>query len=111
MEGKISAKDLFKDIFVGIMIAAISIPIGMGYAQIAGLPTVYGLYGSVLPILVFALFSSSPQFIFGVDAAPAALIGGVLLSLGIVEGSSEAIELIPVLTFFTAVWLFIFLHI
>ena len=108
MEGKISAKDLFKDIFVGIMIAAISIPICMGYAQIAGLPTVYGLYGSVLPILVFALFSSSPQFIFGVDAAPAALIGGVLLSLGIVEGSSEAIELIPVLTFFTAVWLFIF---
>lgn len=90
------------------MIAAISIPIGMGYAQISGLPAVYGLYGSVLPILVFALISSSPQFIFGVDAAPAALIGGVIMSLNIESGSEEAVRIIPVLTLLTAVWLFIF---
>ena len=51
---------------------AVSIPISMGYAQIAGLPAVYGLYGSVFPIVLFALFSTSPQFVFGVDAAPAA---------------------------------------
>ena len=36
-----------KDIFSGIIMAAVSIPISMGYAQIAGLPAVYGLYGSV----------------------------------------------------------------
>ena len=41
----------------------------MGYAQIAGLPPAYGLYGSILPILLFAIFSTSKQFIFGVDAA------------------------------------------
>ena len=35
-----------KDIFSGIIMAAVSIPISMGYAQIAGLPAVYGLYGS-----------------------------------------------------------------
>ena len=58
-----------KDIFSGIIMAAVSIPISMGYAQIAGLPAVYGLYGSVFPILFFALFSTSRQFIFGVDAA------------------------------------------
>lgn len=108
MKKRINIKILSKDIFVGVMIAAISIPIGMGYAQIAGLPAVYGLYGSVLPILVFALISSSPQFIFGVDAAPAALMGGVLLSLDIAEGSSEAINMIPILTLYTAIWLFIF---
>ena len=45
-----------KDIFSGIIIAAVSIPISMGYAQISGIPAVYGLYGSVLPILLFALF-------------------------------------------------------
>ena len=72
-------KNLPKDILAGIIIMAVSIPISMGYAQIAGLPAVYGLYGSVFPILLFALFSTSPQFIFGVDAAPAALIGGCLL--------------------------------
>ncbi|WP_277286168.1 SulP family inorganic anion transporter, partial [Ruminococcus callidus] len=35
-----------KDIFSGIIIAAVSIPISMGYAQISGIPAVYGLYGS-----------------------------------------------------------------
>lgn len=101
-------KSIFRDIFVGVIIAAISIPIGMGYAQVSGLPAVYGLYGSVLPILVFCLISSSPEFIFGVDAAPAALIGGVLLSLNIEFGSDEAVNIIPVLTFYVAVWLLIF---
>ena len=45
-----------KDIFGGIVVGLVSIPISMGYAQIAGLPPVYGLYGSLLPILLFALF-------------------------------------------------------
>ena len=62
-------KNLGKDLVAGLIIMAVSIPISMGYAQIAGLPAVYGLYGSVFPILLFALFSTSPQFIFGVDAA------------------------------------------
>ena len=57
-------KNLGKDILAGLIIMAVSIPISMGYAQIAGLPAVYGLYGSVFPILIFALFSTSPQFIF-----------------------------------------------
>ncbi|HCW54347.1 MAG TPA: sulfate transporter [Clostridium sp.] len=104
----LSARTLGRDIFVGIMIAAISIPISMGYAQIAGLPAVYGLYGSVLPILAFALISSSPQFIFGVDAAPAALIGGVLISMGVTFGSTEAIGIVPVFTVYTAIWLILF---
>ena len=70
---------LAKDIFSGVIIAAVSIPISMGYAQISGLPAAYGLYGSLLPIILFALFSTSRQFIFGVDAAPAAIVGAVIL--------------------------------
>ena len=80
------------DIFAGIIVAAMTIPISMGYAQIAGLPAVYGLYGSVFPILFFALFSTSKQFIFGVDAAPAAIVGAALVSLGIESGSKEAMQ-------------------
>lgn len=101
-------KNLSKDILAGLIIMAVSIPISMGYAQIAGLPAVYGLYGSVFPILLFALFSTSPQFVFGVDAAPAALIGGALAGLGIEGGSAEAMTAVPVLTLFVAVWLFAF---
>lgn len=104
----LSIKSLGREIFVGIIVAAISIPIGMGYAQISGIPAVYGLYGSVLPIFIFACITSSPQFIFGVDAAPAALMGGVLLSLGINLGSEEAVSIVPIITFYTAVWLILF---
>ena len=76
-----------KDLLSGVIIAAVSIPISMGYAQIAGLPAVYGLYGSVLPVLLFAMFSTSPQFIFGVDAAPAGRVGSVVTAMGIADGS------------------------
>ena len=68
-------KWLGQDVLSGVVIAAVSIPISMGYAQIAGLPAVYGLYGSLLPVILFALLSTSPQFIFGVDAAPASPTG------------------------------------
>lgn len=96
------------DLLSGLIIALVSIPISMGYAQIAGLPPQYGLYGSVLPVVLFALFSSSPQYIFGIDAAPAALVGGTLAGLGIASGSEEAAKLVPVITFFVGIWLLLF---
>ena len=99
---------LTKDIVSGIIVALISIPISMGYSQVAGLPVVYGLYGSLFPIIVFGLISSSPQFVFGVDAAPAALVGGTIASLGIASGSDEAMRVVPVITFVTACWLMLF---
>ena len=101
-------KWLGQDVLSGVVIAAVSIPISMGYAQIAGLPAVYGLYGSLLPVILFALLSTSPQFIFGVDAAPAAMIGGVLGGMGIAMGSAEAERVVPVLTFYVGIWLLLF---
>ena len=97
------------DIFIGIIIAFISIPISMGYAMIAGLPPVYGLYGSVLPILFFGLITSSTGFVFGVDAAPAALTGALVYSLGLTAFSEEAISLIPTLTLCVTFWLGLFM--
>lgn len=97
-----------KDIITGIIIAAVSIPISMGYAEVAGLPAVYGLYGSVFPILLFALFSTSPQFILGVDAAPAAIIGAAVSSLGIAAGSEEALRYIPMTALCAGLWLMVF---
>ena len=101
----ITAASAAKDIFTGIIIALVSIPISMGYAQVSGLPAVYGLYGSIFPILIFGLLSTSKQFIFGVDAAPAALVGAFLATLGIESGSAEAVQLVPVISFFVGVWL------
>lgn len=98
-------ENIIKDVITGIIIMAVSIPISMGYAQIAGLPAVYGLYGSVFPIIMFALLSTSPQFVFGVDAAPAALVGSALIGFGIESGSDKALKAVPLITFFVAVWL------
>lgn len=91
-----------------MVIALVSIPISMGYAQVAGLPAVYGLYGSVLPVLLYCLFTTSPQLIFGVDATPAALVGGALSGFGIMAGTPAAMEIVPIITLATSVWLLIF---
>ena len=96
------------DLFSGVLIALLSIPISMGYAQLAGLPPVYGLYGSLVPILLFAMLSTTREFIFGVDAAPAAMIGAVLASLGVTPGGAEAMRIVPVLTLYVALWLAVF---
>ena len=100
--------NLSKDILAGVIVALVSIPISMGYAQVAGLPVTYGLYGSIFPILVYSLFTTSPQFVFGVDATPAALVGGALASMGITAGSEEAMQIVPIITMVTACWLLLF---
>ncbi len=103
--GKVNLK---QDVLSGIIVALVSIPISMGYAQIAGLPVIYGLYGSLLPILVFAFLTTSPQFVVGVDAMPAAMVGGLLASMGIQAESEEALKLVPVISILVAIWFVIF---
>lgn len=98
----------FGDILAGIIVALVSLPIGLGYAQIAGLPAVYGLYGSFLPIIVYGLMTTSPQFVVGVDAMPAAMVGALLTEMMITPESDEALRLIPVVSFLVAIWLFVF---
>ncbi|MFT5643803.1 MAG: SulP family sulfate permease [Janthinobacterium sp.] len=47
------------DITAGIVVAMMMIPQSMAYALVAGLPPVVGLYASILPPLLYALFGSS----------------------------------------------------
>lgn len=90
------------DIVAGIVVAALSIPVAMGYAQVAGLPPIYGLYASILPPIVYALLTRSRDIVFGMDSATVAAVGGVVASSGIALGSPEAIAYIPLLTLCTA---------
>lgn len=99
---------LIKDLLGGVIVALISIPISMGYSQVAGLPMQYGLYGSVFPILFFGLLTTSKDFVFGVDAAPAALTGAAIASMGIAAGSDEAMTAVPTIALLAAMWLMIF---
>jgi high affinity sulfate transporter 1 len=105
---KFAGANIKNDILSGIIVALVSVPISMGYAQIAGLPVVYGLYGSLLPILLFSMISSSKIFIVGVDAMPAAMVGSMLAAMGIEGGTDESMKIVPLMSLFVAVWLLIF---
>ncbi len=99
---------LGRDITAGIVVAALTIPVAMGYAEVAGLPPIYGLYASILPVIGYALFASSPQLIYGLDASASAITGSVIAGFGIAAGSVEAMAVAPVLAFTTAFFLFVF---
>lgn len=99
---------LKNDLISGIVVAALTIPVSMGYAQVAGLPPVYGLYASVLPVIGYALFASSPQLIFGIDASASAITSTILVAMGITAASDQAISTAAMLSLFTAGFLLLF---
>lgn len=74
-------KALPQEILAGITLAALMIPLNIGYAQVAGLPPVVGLYACILPMIAFALFSTSRNLVASPDAPISALIGGLLVAL------------------------------
>lgn len=76
----------------GVTLAAIAIPLNIGYAQIAGLPPTAGLYALIVPAILFALLASSRQLIASPDAAAAALVGSSLAGMAHV-GSGSYLQL------------------
>ena len=76
----------------GITLAAVSIPVALGYAKIAGMPVVTGLYTLLLPMAVFAVLGSSRHLVVGADSATAAILGAALAGLA-VAGSPQYVRL------------------
>ncbi|MCX7107374.1 MAG: SulP family inorganic anion transporter [Methylococcales bacterium] len=72
---------LTRDTFAGLSVIAVQIPTAMAYANMAGFSPQVGLYASMLPVIVYALFSSSRQLVVGPDAATCAMIAALLLPL------------------------------
>ncbi|MCG2798157.1 MAG: STAS domain-containing protein [Cellulomonas sp.] len=77
-----------REVLAGVTLIALSVPLNIGYAQIAGLPPTAGLYALVLPSVVFALTASSRQLVVAPDAAAAALVSSSLVGLA-VAGSTD----------------------
>jgi high affinity sulfate transporter 1 len=69
------------DIFAGLVLATMLVPVGIAYAEASGLPGVYGLYATIVPLLVYALFGPSRILVLGPDSALAAVILGVVIPL------------------------------
>lgn len=72
---------LFSDIIAGLALTAILVPAGMGYAAASGLPVIYGLYASITPLFIYAIFGPSRILILGPDSALISLIAATVLPL------------------------------
>lgn len=75
--------DAPREIGAGITLAALIIPLNIGYAQVAGLPPTAGLYAAIIPLALFALLTSSRHLITSPDASLAALISSALVAISI----------------------------
>lgn len=69
------------DVFAGLALAAMLVPVGIAYAAASGLPGIHGLYATIVPLLVYAMFGPSRIIVLGPDSALAAVILGVIAPL------------------------------
>jgi len=69
------------DVFAGLVLATMLVPVGIAYAEASGLPGIYGLYATIIPLLAYALFGPSRILVLGPDSALAAIILGVVVPL------------------------------
>src|SRR5262245_21028004 len=69
------------DIFAGVVLATMLVPVGIAYAAASGLPGIYGLYATIVPLLAYALFGPSRIRVLGPDSALAGIILGVVTPL------------------------------
>lgn len=74
-------EDLPHDLLAGLSVAAVALPIGVAYADLAGFAPVVGLYASILPLLAYALFGTSRQLVIGPDTATCAMVAASLVPL------------------------------
>jgi high affinity sulfate transporter 1 len=94
---------LRSDLGAGLSVAAIALPVGIAYADLAGVPAVIGMYSAIFPLLAYALFGSSRQLMTGPDAATCIIVAA---SLGPLAGGDPEryLALMVILTLMTGIF-------
>jgi len=85
------------DLLAGLTVGVMLIPQGMAYAVLAGVPPIYGLYASVVPLLVYPLFGSSRHISFGVNAVSMIIVASGVGAVA-AEGSERYVVLAVLVT-------------
>ncbi len=67
-------RSFYADLSAGMIVGIMLIPQGMAYAFLAGLPPVYGLYGGLIPLILYSIFGSSRQMSIGPVAISSLLV-------------------------------------
>jgi high affinity sulfate transporter 1 len=70
-----------RDLVAGLVLTALLVPAGMGYAEASGLPPIYGLYATIVPLIAYALFGPSRILVLGPDSSLAPLIAATIIPL------------------------------
>jgi SulP family sulfate permease len=92
-------KDLGADLSAGLSVGVMLVPQGMAYAMLAGLPPIYGLYASTIPLLIYAVLGSSAQLSVGPVAMASLLVASGLAELVDLETEpAKYLELVMTLT-------------
>ena len=69
------------DVVAGLVLTAMLVPVGIAYAEASGVPGIYGLYATIIPLLAYAVFGPSRILVLGPDSSLAALIAAVVVPL------------------------------
>src|SRR5262245_63312196 len=67
------------DLIAGLVLTTMLVPVGIAYAVASGVPGIYGLYATIIPLLAYALFGPSRILVLGPDSSLAAVILAVVL--------------------------------
>jgi len=97
---------LWPDLRAGIVVTALLIPAGMGYAVAAGLPPEAGLYATIVPLLAYAVFGPSRILVLGPDSALAPIIAASILPLALGD-EDRAVALAGLLGILVGVFLLV----
>jgi high affinity sulfate transporter 1 len=92
------------EVLAGLTLAALGIPAVLGYAKIAGMPLVTGLYTMLLPMAVYAVLGSSRHLVVAADSATAVILAAALTGLAAV-GSERYVRLAGLAALLTAAML------
>lgn len=80
---------LRSDLVAGVTVGAVAVPAALAMAELAGLPVVFGLYATFLPLAVYGLLGTSRQQVIGPDSTLAALTAVTVAPLAIVGGEAD----------------------
>ncbi|ACD20216.1 SulP family inorganic anion transporter [Paraburkholderia phytofirmans] len=95
-----------RDALAGVQLASMDIPQVLGYARIAGMPAVTGLYTVFLPLIAFAFFGASRHLVVAADSATATIFASRLATMA-PASSAEYAALAAIVALQTAALLFI----
>lgn len=106
MNKPVNLKSFKTNLLSGISVAALSMPMGIAYAELIGLPPEAGVYTVIFGLICYFLLGTSKELILGPDSAIVALLASSVIALSD-NGNMMNIQFISIITIFTGILFFL----